>query len=1372
MSWRIKVKSCINGLLYAPGVNPLSPLLLLAFFMGTFANSMVLAMPFTFLPRLMKDFNIKEVEVGKYVGITASSLYIGRTLTSTTFSWAFTTRFLQGFLGGTAIALVTCAFGVCDETNSSIGNSFLLGGYSIGLIIGPAIGGLISFPSEKFPNTFKKGSFFDKFPVLLPVMVSVLALCVALMLAYLYIPESVRKGSMNEKTNLLQHSNPSTNASNKRNGTEKKHKWNCWSKFKEASFFKLMRQQPVVLAIILYSLVAFYETGFDDLLPIFADSPIKYGKQCGLGFSTEKIGYAIILSSIPVLFLTFVMGRIEKMVGMRDEFNIKEVEVGKYVGITASSFYAGKALTSFYYVDFDLCSSYFWGWLCDKIGAIIALKACVYGVCDKANSSTGYSFLLGGYSTGLLIGPAIGGLISFPSEKFPNMFKKDSFFDKFPVLLPIMVNVLFLCIGFILTYLYIPESVRKDSMNENTNLLQDSNPSTNASNKRNGTQKKHKIEEKRSTLSHFQSVSVKNKQKWNCWSKFKDTSFFRLMRQQPVVLTIALYSFVSFTQTGFDDLLPIFADSPTKYGGLGFSTDKIGYAIILSSIPVLFLTFVMGRIEKMVGIRDLNFIVSIVLVFILPLFPYVGALNPSKFWYGLLPALIVMRAMLAFSLFTSNVFVNNSVHPDYLGSVNGISMTSSCTFRAVSPSLLGSLYSWALDHKDKNRFPFNHFLPFFLCSIAVLIVIFMTAYIPKDGILFVDVKETGSSANLANRSDDEPNEIESVMKRLSKRLGLGSPKENSSQTQWTKYDARLLEGIEKEDLAKVKSAMRKPEISCLKQDANGVRALHLACMKGLGAYVKIMLKVEKPDLSTVDSNGRTALHLAARSGSEDCINYLLHYKSPVDIQDASSMTPLHYAVSGGHETPTYLLLRSGAPVNPKDKEGRTPLIHAAQGSDVNIVDLLCESGAHLNIQDNAGRTALMFACENGMLDIVNALLMRGADIEIEDFSQNTAEMLASFADRNEIVEVLKNPPHTTESHNGIAITNGHENKVCDWDAISELDESAIGDELSSFDDRSILESLSECSPRSPDHIELGKFESSSLFNQLNSLKSELESETMKRTNAEDEIRTLRMQLEVVQASEENADITFSEQDAEDILIAIEKSVPSPFTSAPEDLEDSPIVSALRGEIHALEAQIGRLKKEIDDGKKEDDNQVTKIPLTVYRALKEAHEELKKNTTADIEKLKEELSKKPDIDCVERQRLQRKVDYYKELYEKSDKSEKIRELNEQIVSLKIQISKIQQLKDEDESFKSEADHSLEYPATFAGKSNISDIKAFENQISQLTNSLMAEKERHKIIVAKYRNILMSTFQGDLNHDLKGILAKIIELRSFEKDRVDL
>ena len=50
--------------------------------------------------------------------------------------------------------------------------------------------------------------------------------------------------------------------------------------------------------------------------------------------------------------------------------------------------------------------------------------------------------------------------------------------------------------------------------------------------------------------------------------------------------------------------------------------------------------------------------------------------------------------------------------------------------------------------------------------------------------------------------------------------------------------------------------------------------------------------------------GRTPIHLAARSGSVDCIKYLLRYKSPVDIQDIASMTPLHYA--GGYAAYRYV----------------------------------------------------------------------------------------------------------------------------------------------------------------------------------------------------------------------------------------------------------------------------------------------------------------------------------------------------------------------------------------------------------------------------------------------------------------------------------
>eukprot|EP00794_Sanderia_malayensis_P010290 gene10290-11350_t len=137
------------------------------------------------------SFGSSERDVGYYVGIIASALYIGRILSSyfwgwlcdrigrrtsliittimllfttcafgvsRSMAWAFTTRFLQGLVGGVIVALKACVFGLCDETNSSLGMAFLLGGFSVGIITGPALGGFLAFPTEKFPAVFAKGS--------------------------------------------------------------------------------------------------------------------------------------------------------------------------------------------------------------------------------------------------------------------------------------------------------------------------------------------------------------------------------------------------------------------------------------------------------------------------------------------------------------------------------------------------------------------------------------------------------------------------------------------------------------------------------------------------------------------------------------------------------------------------------------------------------------------------------------------------------------------------------------------------------------------------------------------------------------------------------------------------------------------------------------------------------------------------------------------------------------------------------------------------------------------------------------------------------------------------------------------------------------
>nr|CAB3490834.1 unnamed protein product [Digitaria exilis] len=59
---------------------------------------------------------------------------------------------------------------VCRPEHHAIGLSIVSTSWAVALIIGPAIGGYLAQPTEKYPKLFPANSFFGRFPYLLPCL--------------------------------------------------------------------------------------------------------------------------------------------------------------------------------------------------------------------------------------------------------------------------------------------------------------------------------------------------------------------------------------------------------------------------------------------------------------------------------------------------------------------------------------------------------------------------------------------------------------------------------------------------------------------------------------------------------------------------------------------------------------------------------------------------------------------------------------------------------------------------------------------------------------------------------------------------------------------------------------------------------------------------------------------------------------------------------------------------------------------------------------------------------------------------------------------------------------------------------------------------
>ncbi|CAN6339505.1 unnamed protein product [Urochloa humidicola] len=185
-------------------------------------SSLPISLLFPFLYFMIRDLHIaqREEDIGFYAGFVGASYMLGRALTSTIWGmvadrigrkpviilailsvlvfntlfglsvqyWmALVTQFLLGSLNGLLGPIRAYAVEVCRTEHQAIGLSLVSTAWAIGLIIGPAIGGYLAQPAEKYPKLFHANSIFGRFPYLLPCL-CVSIFCFVILMSCIFLP--------------------------------------------------------------------------------------------------------------------------------------------------------------------------------------------------------------------------------------------------------------------------------------------------------------------------------------------------------------------------------------------------------------------------------------------------------------------------------------------------------------------------------------------------------------------------------------------------------------------------------------------------------------------------------------------------------------------------------------------------------------------------------------------------------------------------------------------------------------------------------------------------------------------------------------------------------------------------------------------------------------------------------------------------------------------------------------------------------------------------------------------------------------------------------------------------------------------------------
>ncbi|KAK4834611.1 hypothetical protein QYF36_025572 [Acer negundo] len=422
------------------------------------------------------------------------------------------------------------------------------------------------------------------------------------------------------------------------------------------------------------------------------------------------------------------------------DFNIakREEDIGFYAGFVGSAFMFGRALTSVLWgviadrygrkpvimfgigavVIFNTLfglSTNFWmaistrfllGSLCGILGP---MRAYASEVCRKEYQALAMSIISTSWGVGLVIGPALGGFLAQPAEKYPNIFSKDSLFGRFPYFLPCLIISVF-TLGVFFFCSSLPETIHiHDGFEEHDESYDVLEATDDSYEVLEGTLDESNMKEKEQII------------ETRCPSSQQS-----LLKNWPLMSSILVYCVFQLHDMAYSEIFSLWAVSPRKNGGLSYSTTDVGEVLAISGFGLLvFQLFLYPLTERKLGPVMISRIGAVLSIPLLSCYPLIAMLK------GLSLTLLVncasmLKNVLCVSI-TTGLFLlqNRAVTQQQRGAANGISMSAMSLFKAVGPAAGGSIFSWATKRQNSSFLPGDQMV-FFMLNIIEVIGLLMT----------------------------------------------------------------------------------------------------------------------------------------------------------------------------------------------------------------------------------------------------------------------------------------------------------------------------------------------------------------------------------------------------------------------------------------------------------------------------------------------------------------------------------------------------------------------------------------------------------------------------------------------------------------------
>ncbi|KAF8071616.1 major facilitator superfamily domain-containing protein [Lyophyllum atratum] len=321
------------------------------------------------------------------------------------------------------------------------------------------------------------------------------------------------------------------------------------------------------------------------------------------------------------------------------------------------------------------------------------MKTVMSEMTDRSNLPQLWGFLPISWCVGVTFAPVIGGYLSRPADRFPELFGQNTFLKTYPYFLPCAFPATFSVISWIITFYCLKET--------------------------------HK-----SPISVYQLLKGRNDPKPRL-----DTGSsvgLRGILIPRVIIAVGNYACIALVEVAFRGIQPLFFATPIKLGGLGLPPPKIGNILSISgALCGIIQVFFFARVHHRLGSKRT---VIWGLVFSLPLFlmfPLASVLVRSFGFGALLWVTVGAQAILSvgYGLSFGAIFIYiTAAAPSQasLGATHGLSQMTTSIMRAIGPATANGLFSLSIEHNYLGGY-----LVYYALFMIACIVLSATSLLPR-----------------------------------------------------------------------------------------------------------------------------------------------------------------------------------------------------------------------------------------------------------------------------------------------------------------------------------------------------------------------------------------------------------------------------------------------------------------------------------------------------------------------------------------------------------------------------------------------------------------------------------------------------------------